>query len=377
MGLLLIRDIFSLYLLLEISVVAGAALLVVGQARGWLDGFYFFLWGSTGASFFLLGAFFLYAFTGTLHLDDLLAQIFISKNGSIVEIAGCCMALALVYPLSFPAPWGFARVLQQTPAFILGFLSSVWVRGLVYLSFVLIFFVLNLPGFIQPRWITLSEYGLVLFLLIQFVFAVRQKDLHQAIGYLSVAQLGYLFAGFILGNKSALTGTLMELVSQVLVMAGLFFAAGTLRSNSGALPFSRLAGLARHRPLVGLALVIFTASIAGVPPTGGSFGKWYLIQGALEKKDWVLLGALAAVVLFSFFYFAKWTVFLYEHRSASSFLTPSSRVSQWPIFLLAAAVLLLGIFHQEIIHNFIEPALPKAFQNIPMLNVPFLGKQVE
>jgi hypothetical protein len=37
----------------------------------------------------------------------------------------------------------------------------------------------------------------------------------------------------------------------------------------------------------------------------------------------------------------------------------------------------LGVFNQEVVHHFIEPALPKAFTNLPVPNVPFLGKQVE
>jgi multicomponent Na+:H+ antiporter subunit D len=225
--------------------------------------------------------------------------------------------------------------------------------------------------------LTILEYFLAILFFGDFIYAARQKDFHQAVAFLSVAQLGYLFVGFLLGNKSALTGTLIELISQVLVVAGLFFIASTLRPTSGAQPFSRLAGLARHRPLTGLALIIFTASIVGVPPTGGSFGKWYLIQGALERKDWVLLAAVVATILFNLVYFTRLMVFLYEHRSPSLSLAPPSLVSKAPMLLLAAGVLLLGIFHQDIIHNFIEPTLPKAFLNSPLPNVPFLGKQVE
>jgi multicomponent Na+:H+ antiporter subunit D len=377
LGFLTVRDLFSLYLLLQLSVAAGALLLALGQGRGWLDAFRFLLWGGAGNSFFLLAVFFLYASTGTFHLGDILAQIFIAKNAALVTTAGCCLALGLSQPLLFPSLPVFRSLLERTPAFLLGLLVSLWTRGAVYLAFTFLFFTLNLPSYVPPKGIVLCEYSLVVVFLALFVLAMRQKDLLKALGHLGTAQLGVLFAGFLLGNKGALTGTLMDLSSQVLVMAGFFFAAGMLRSAPGALPFSRLAGLGRHQPLMGLSLVIFAASVAGVPPTGGSFGKWYLVQGALEKKDWVLLAALAASVLFGLFYFVRWTVLLYEHRSASGSLFYPSRASQVFLFLLALAVLLLGLFHQAIIHDFIEPALPKAFQDLPIPNVPFLGKEVE
>ena len=140
---------------------------------------------------------------------------------------------------------------------------------------------------------------------------------------------------------------------------------------------SRMAGLGRHRPWTGLALVVFAASVAGIPPTGGFFGKWFLVLGALEKKDWVLLSFFAATAVFNLVLFAKFLVFLYEHRAPSLSWSPVPGVFKAPLVLLAAGVLLFGIYHQALIHGYIEPALPKAFQNLPVPNVPFLGKQVE
>jgi len=175
----------------------------------------------------------------------------------------------------------------------------------------------------------------------------------------------------------ALTGTLMELLSQSLGVAGLFCIAGYLKQKSESPLVSQLAGLGRHRPMTGLALVIFTASVVGIPPTGGFFGKYYLVLGALEQKDWIILVAVGISVLFTFYLFAKLTYFLYEHKEPQLSYGPASVWTKLPFLLLALCVLLLGLFHQEVIHNFIEPALPKAFQSLPMPNVPFLGKEVE
>jgi multicomponent Na+:H+ antiporter subunit D len=376
-AMLFLRDTFSLYLCLELSLLAASALLVAGNGQNWLEGFYLFFYGSEGASFFLVGALFLYASTGTLHFDDLLAQLFISKNYPAALVAGFFTAAAFSLQFLFPLPSLFGRFLHQSPSFILGLLSSTLARAGAYMLFVFFFFVLGVPGMAQPLWLVILEYLLTLAFLWNFVQAARQKDFQLSVAFLSVAQLGYLFIGFLLGNKNALTGTLMEFLSQMLVVSGMFFIAGNLRTGPGPNLISRMAGLARHRPLTGLALVVFTASIVGVPPTGGFFGKYYLALGGWEKRDWVALGALGLAVAFNLVYFARLTVFLYEHRGPSLSHGPSAISAKAPILLFAALVLLLGIFHQEIIHNFIEPALPRAFQNLPVPNVPFLGHQVE
>jgi multicomponent Na+:H+ antiporter subunit D len=258
----------------------------------------------------------------------------------------------------------------------MGLLSSVLVRVLIYTLFILLFFTLNLPGFNQPFWLVGLEYLLIFFFFWHFILIFQQKDFQQSIAFISVAQLGYLFVGLLLGSKSALTGTLIELLSQLLVVAGLFFIAGTLRTTLGALPFSRLMGLGRQRPWTGLALIIFAGSIVGIPPTGGSLGKWYLIQGALEHNNWILLFLLVATALLNLFYFIKLIILIYEHRDGAA-IHASSGAAKIPVLILALGILVLGVFHQTIIQHFIEPALPKAFQNISMPNVPFLGKQVE
>jgi NADH:ubiquinone oxidoreductase subunit 2 (subunit N) len=85
---------------------------------------------------------------------------------------------------------------------------------------------------------------------------------------------------------------------------------------------------------------------------------------------------VAATVLLNLFYFIKLIVLIYEHRDAAA-TESSSIASKIPILILALGIIILGVFHQTVIDRFIEPALPKAFQNISIPNVPFLGKQVE
>ncbi len=123
--------------------------------------------------------------------------------------------------------------------------------------------------------------------------------------------------------------------------------------------------------------MIFAFSIVGFPPTGGFFGKFYLVQGILEKHDWILMTAVAATIVFNLVTAARFTWLLFEHRKASSLHVSIPLSAKAPLLVLALAVLLLGLFNQEVVHQFIEPALPKAFTNLPVPNVPFLGKQVE
>ncbi len=378
LALLWVRDGFSLYLFFQISVVAAAGLMVCVTRQGWQEGFHFLLGGSMGASLLLAGFFFLYSSTGTLHLDDLLVQLFIAKNFSAALTTGFFLAGGLSYLFCFPAPVFFNQLLNQAPPFFLGLLTSVLVRVGVYLLFLFLFFVLNVPGMAQPRWLTALEYLLAVLFLAGFFLAARQKDFLHSVAFLSAAQLAFPFIGFVAGNKSALTGSLMELLSQMPTVMGLFMAVGVLSLKpAGSHPFSKLAGLGRHDFSTALALIIFAFSIVGVPPTGGCFGKYYLLQGLWEKRDWFLIAPLGATLLFNLWIAARFLWLLFEHRKQESLRAPIAFSAKVPLFLLAALILLIGIFHQNVIQSFIEPALPKAYQNVPLPNVPFLGHEVE
>lgn len=377
LALLWVRDGFTIYLFLQLSLVAAAGLMACFSRQGWLDGFYFLLGSSLGASLVLAGFLFLFSATGTLHLDDLLAQLFISRNFSMALAAGFFLTAGWGYLFCFPTPFFFTRFLTQTPHFLLGLFSSMIVRVGAYLLFLILFFVLDVPGMTIPPWLTVLEYLLVFFFLAHFIFAARQKDFLYTTAFLSVAQLAFPLIGFVEGNKSALTGSLVELLSQILVVLGLFMALETLSQKpAGNYPLSKLAGLGRRDFGMALALIVIVFSIVGVPPTGGCFGKYYLVQGLLEKRDWLMLALLGATLLFNLWTVGLFLGLLFKSRKAGH-PEPIPLSAKAPLYLLALLVLLLGVFHQGAIRNFIEPSLPKAYQNIPLPNVPFLGHQVE
>ncbi|HJT24117.1 MAG TPA: proton-conducting transporter membrane subunit, partial [bacterium] len=319
LALLWARDGFTLYLFLQIALVSATGLLLCLTRQGWQEGFQFLLGGSLGASLLLAGFLFLYSVTGTLHLDDVLAQLFIAKNFSMALTGGFFLVGGMAWLFSLPAPLFFGRLLNQTPPFLLGFLSSALGRVGIYLLFLFLFFVLNVPGMVQPGWLAVAEYLLPLLFLAGFYLALRQKDFLHSVAYLSVAQLAFPLIGFVAGNKGALTGSLMELLSQMLAVMGLFMAVGVLSLKpAGTHPVSKLSGLGRHDFGMALALIVFVFSIVGVPPTGGCFGKYYLLQGLWEKRDWVLLGALSAVLLLNLWPTVRFLWLLFGHRKADS-----------------------------------------------------------
>jgi multicomponent Na+:H+ antiporter subunit D len=63
--------------------------------------------------------------------------------------------------------------------------------------------------------------------------------------------------------------------------------------------------IAKQSPLLTSALVIAAMGMIGLPPTGGFFGKWYIILGALEANNYVAVGAVLLSTMLTLAYFVK------------------------------------------------------------------------
>lgn len=382
-GLLLVRDAFTIYLLLELSVLAAGMLLAGGGKRTWLAAFRFIFGGSVGASLYLLGIAYLYAATGTLHLDDLLAQLLISKNFHLIWAAGFFLTAGFVLPLLFPLPALFSGFLGELSPGFLVFLVPVAARVAFFLLFVFYFFVLGIPGLTTPFWLAAAEQLTAALFLSGFWFAVREGETDRAAAFLGAAPLGYVLAGFMLGTSGALTGALLEILNQLLALAGLYLIFLWAGESTGTREAGRWAGAGRKKPLMAAAFLLLAADLAGLPPTGGFYAKLYIFKAAFDQRQWFLALVLAAGYGLSLYYLVRAACGLFfpskdsRAKAAPLYFKKTAPQFSWSVAALVLAVLALGIFHRTLVKNVIAPALPKAFQNLNLPVEPFSNQQVE
>ena len=123
------------------------------------------------------------------------------------------------------------------------------------------------------------------------------------LAYSSIAQIGYIFLGFGLSNRTALVGALYHLLNHGIMKAMLFMAAGVIIHAAGVRSLKKFHGLGRHLPLTLIAFPVGGASMIGLPGTGGLIGKWLLALGALETgRPFFVLVILASSLLNAFYY---------------------------------------------------------------------------
>jgi len=128
--------------------------------------------------------------------------------------------------------------------------------------------------------------------LLASLVAMRQDNLKARLAYSTVSQLGYVTIGALLATSSGVIGSSMHIGMHAFSKITLFFCAGAILVAAHKTKISEMHGIGRQMPITMVAFLIATLSIIGVPPTGGTWSKWFLLMGTLETEQWIIMAVL-------------------------------------------------------------------------------------
>ena len=128
--------------------------------------------------------------------------------------------------------------------------------------------------------------------------ALPQQNVKRLLAYSSIAHGGYLLMGGVLLTSEGIGAILFYLVVYLFMNLGAFYIVVLIANEVGSEMVDGYRGLGLRAPLVAGAMVIFLASLTGLPPLAGFFGKWILFTAVLEQGYYwlALVGLLNSVV---------------------------------------------------------------------------------
>jgi NADH-quinone oxidoreductase subunit N len=336
------RDLMVIYVGLELMSITFYAL--VGLIRSRLTSneaaLKYFLLGAFSSGFLLYGFSLLYGLTGTTSIPGI--HTFLAANPAavgaplvlamVLVLIGLGFKLALV-PLHFWAP----DVYQGAPTPVTGFLS-VGSKAAAFAA-VLRIFGSGLAGQ-GALWSELLTGLAVLTMIVGNLLAIQQSDIKRMLAYSSIAHAGYAMVGVVVGGVIGTSAVLFYMLGYAFMNLGVFGVITALNRTEGeASSLDNFRGLAKLHP--GLALIMFVLlfSLAGIPPTAGFFGKFYIFMGAVRAGFvWLaVIGMLNSAV--SAYYYLRVIMIMYMSEPAGEAQILLSRPMTWS---LAASV--LGVF---------------------------------
>ena len=272
----------------------------------------YFLYGAITSATMLYGLSLLYGISGSLNLSDIAATFTATVDPSVRLVGLISTALVLtgvgfkisLVPFHQWAPDAYEGAPTPVTAFLSVGPKAVGFAVLLRLA------IIALPAY-KDGWIPLLVVISILTMTLGNLTALRQTNVKRMLAYSSIAQAGYMLIGVVAVNLTAaptfsgLNGILIYLFAYLFTNLGAFICVIAIENSTGIVEIADYAGLIRRAPLVAALFVIFFLSLAGIPPTAGFIGKFFVFGAAL-REGYILLAAIGVInsVISVFYYFS-------------------------------------------------------------------------
>jgi formate hydrogenlyase subunit 3/multisubunit Na+/H+ antiporter MnhD subunit len=338
-GMIMTRDLFNLFIFIEITSIATYALIGMDRTAAVLAaGFKYIMATSIASAFFLLGTIFLYYQTGTLNIDDLIASRELIQ-GPIGFIATVFLLTSLLIELKpYPANgWGL-DVYETAPSGIASIIS-VGVSAGVFFAFYKL-----LP--LMTTYLDSITLIAGITFLASNIIALKQNNSKRLLGYSSIGQMALLTLAIALMTQAGAEAQLPLVIGGLFInhlfaKAGLFWLAGIIDRQS-----IRDWSVIAKRPGLLLLFGILIAALIGLPPFPGFWAKWELVMQLASADRYIWIGLILLGSLLEAAYLFRWFSYARQQNAdtteqSSPAVTTGINIGFWKSAPVALAALLL------------------------------------
>lgn len=307
-GLFLLDDLFSIFVLIEVSTIVVALLIMFKRdSRSMYDGLIYLLVNIFSATFFLMGLAILYKHAGTFSLallGDMLPGV---RNAEVLYLpyafmlTAVCLKAALM-PLFSWLPK--AHGTPSSPSVVSAILSGLYVKSGIYL------FLRIQNAFSVLDTQTLFYIAGIITAVVGFLFAIAQSDIKLILSYHTVSQLGLIMMAINMGDETALWGGTYHIINHAIFKTVLFIGAGEIIREYGTRSIFDMTGVGRRMPIITASMIAAILGITGAPFFNGSISKYLIAHGSVDIGGDILLiiinlGTIVSFIKFSRIFFGK------------------------------------------------------------------------
>ncbi|MHB8653769.1 MAG: NADH-quinone oxidoreductase subunit N [Terriglobia bacterium] len=312
----------------------------------------FFLLGAFSSGLLLYGMSLLYGIAGSTKLGDIMLSLAARPSpdplawvAMITLLAGLFFKIAAV-----PFHQWTPDVYEGAPTSITAFISVAPKVASFALLLRLLFAGIR-P--MQLEWQSLMIGVAIATMTLGNLAAITQTNIKRFFGYSTISHVGYLLLGVIAaadGNSYGLTAVLIYLLVYAFMNLGAFAVIILMRRKDlVGDEIDDLAGLMARAPGMAVLMLIFLLSLAGVPPTAGFIGKYYIFLSLIQTGHYYLavLGVAYAVV--ALYYYFRIVVAMFMKNAPETVPLATSPGQSVALGVAIAFTLAIGIYPEPFI----------------------------
>src|SRR5712692_4826048 len=303
-------DLVTLFIGLELMAICFYVMVgfLRGDKRSNEAAMKYLLLGAFSSGFLVYGFSIMYGLAGSTRLADVTAAI--SARGAwdpVVFLAMTTTAVGLLFKIS-AAPFHMwaPDAYEGAPTTITAYLSVA--SKAASFAFLLRIFLGPLAS-ARDAWEPLLAAVAIATMTIGNLAAISQSNIKRLLAYSSISHAGYMLLGLIAGNETGIQGVAVYVLVYAFMNLGAFLVVIAMRrKNIIGEDLDDMAGLMYKSPGYAVLMLIFLLSLAGIPPTAGFLGKYYIFLSLIETHHYVLavIGTLyVAVAIYYYFRIVK------------------------------------------------------------------------
>ncbi|WP_255169990.1 NADH-quinone oxidoreductase subunit N [Natrononativus amylolyticus] len=309
------NSLVTIFIALELASLPSYALVaILKNNRGSVEaGLKYFLIGALSSAIMVYGISLIYGATGHLQLEAIADNLDAAEEfggilglGILMLIGGFAFKTASV-PFHFWAPEAY----EGAPAPVSAFLSSASKAAgfvIAFRVFTEAFPLAETTAVIGVDWTLAFIILAVVTMTVGNFAAATQENVKRMLAYSSVGHAGYALiglAGLGAGSELVLGAAMMHLLVYGFMNTGAFLFVALAEYWGVGRTFEDYNGLSVQAPIACVALAIFMFSLAGIPPFGGFWSKYFLFVGALEAGLFIVAAALVVNSALSLYYYSR------------------------------------------------------------------------
>ena len=305
-GLFLTRDLFNIFVMVEVGTVVIAILTMYYRGRRQMfAGMAYLMLNVVAMLFYLFGLAYLYMLAGAFDISYI-APVLQATDPADKALPYALMMTGIAFKCSIIPMFSFVpkvRLYPGAPSAVVAILSGVQIKTNIFI-------------FMQMQEVfgdfAATDFflymGIIVSLMAVFM-AICQTEIKMILAYHTISQVGLIVIGLSAGSDYSFYGGLFHIVSHGVFKSALFLSAGIIYHSYGTMDVYKIRGVFRRMPLVGAATAAAVLGITGAPFFIGSISKYFITTDAPNLVVWAVriisLGTIISFIKYSGMFFGK------------------------------------------------------------------------
>jgi NADH-quinone oxidoreductase subunit N len=314
--------------------------------------------GALSSSFLVFGIALIWGTTGKLNFTDLAAVAAQFETNKLFLLGVLFVMVGLGFKIAaFPFQIWAPDVYQGAPTPTTAFLAG----GSKAAGFVLLLRVLftAVPSVVHTHaWANLLIVISGITILYGNLCALPQRNIKRLLGYSSIAHAGYLLLGVAALSANGQAAVMYYLAGYLFTVIAAFLVIALVMRHLDTEDISGLAGLSQRSPLLAATMTLAMASLAGIPPLAGFFGKFLLLKSVIAQAQstgnhgyyCLVFTALAGVVISLYYYFGVIRAIYWSKETPDLSPISLSSPAKLAVWICIAGMFWIGLFPNTVLN---------------------------